>query len=86
MLTRTVDVRAEVYLADIIVLQDSGVSCVGGVMGRTMVQRTARREGQACIQSAFLDQLARTVLQPLTLQGYTEEYDEMKCNENTVSV
>ena len=55
---------AEVDLADVVVLQDSGVSGVGSVVGSTMVQGAAGGEGQAGIQSVLLDQLTRTVLQP----------------------
>lgn len=62
----TVDVRAEVNLADVVVLQDSGVSGVGSVVGSTMVQGAAGGEGQAGIQPVLLYQLTRTVLQPLT--------------------
>lgn len=64
-LPRTVNVRAEVDLADVVVLQDGGVSGVGSVVGSTMVQGAAGGEGQAGVQPVLLDQLTRTVLQPL---------------------
>lgn len=37
--------RAEVDLADVVVLQYGGVPGVGGVVGRTVVQGAARGEG-----------------------------------------
>lgn len=64
----TVDVRAEVNLADVVVLQDGGVSGVGSVVGSTMVQGAASGEGQAGAQPILLYQLARAVLQPLAGQ------------------
>ena len=57
--------RAEVDLADVVVLQDGGVSGVGSVVGSTMVQGAAGGESQAGVQPVLLDQLTRTVLQPL---------------------
>lgn len=62
----TVDVRAEVDLADVVVLQDCGVSGVGSVVGSTMVQGAAGREGQAGVQLVLLYQFTRAVLQSLT--------------------
>lgn len=67
----TVDVCSEVDLADVVVLQHGGVSGVRGVVSRTVVQRAAGGEGQACIQTILLDQLPGTVLQPLT-ETHTE--------------
>lgn len=61
----TVNVRAEVDLADVVVLQDGGVSGVGSVVGSTMVQGAAGGEGQAGVQLVLLYRLTRTVLQPL---------------------
>lgn len=63
---RTVDVCAEVDLADVVVLQDGGISGVGSVVGSAMVQGAAGGEGQAGVQPVLLYQLTRTVLQPLT--------------------
>lgn len=57
--------RAEVDLADVVVLQDGGVSGVGSVVGSTMVQGAAGGESQAGVQLVLLYQLARTVLQSL---------------------
>lgn len=57
--------RAEVNLADVVVLQDSGVSGVGSVVGSTVVQGAAGGEGQAGVQPVLLYQLTRAVLQPL---------------------
>jgi len=67
-------VRAEVDLADVIVLQDGGVSGVGGVVGCTMVQGAAGGEGQAGVQPVLLYQLTGTILQ--TLAGGAEEQNE----------
>lgn len=61
----TVDVSAEVDLADVVVLQDGGVSGVGGVVGGAVVQGTAGGEGQAGVQPVLLDQLTGTILQTL---------------------
>lgn len=58
--------RAEVDLADVIVLQDGGVSGIGSVVGGAVVEGAAGGEGQAGIQSVLLYQLPGTVLQPLT--------------------
>ncbi len=82
-LNHTVDVRAKVNLADIVVLQDSGVSGVGSVVGSTMVQGAAGGEGQACVQLVLLYQLTRTVLQPLTAGAMRDEMRRMKWNKNS---
>lgn len=65
---RTVDVSAKVDLADVVVLQDGGVSGVGSVVGSTVVQGAAGGEGQAGVQPVLLDQLTGAVLQPLAEQ------------------
>lgn len=63
---RTVDVCPEVDLADVIILQDGGVSGVGSVVGGAVVEGAAGGEGQASIQTVLLYQLTGAVLQPLT--------------------
>lgn len=77
----TIDVCAEVDLADIIVLQDSGISGIGSVVGSTMVQGAASREGQAGVQPVLLYQLTRTVLQSLT-GGEMLLISTIKCEPN----
>lgn len=67
-LWRTVDVRAEVNLADVVVLQHGGVSGVGSVVSGAVIEGAASGEGQAGVESVFLDQLTRAILQPLTEQ------------------
>lgn len=57
--------RAEVDLADVVVLQHGGVPGVGGVVGGAVVERAAGGEGQAGVQAVLLYQLARAVLQSL---------------------
>ena len=64
--TLTVNVRAKVNFADIVVLKHRGVACVWGVVSGTVVQRAARGEGQPCIQTILLYQHPRTALQTLT--------------------
>lgn len=54
--------RAEVDLADVIVLQHGGVSSVGSVVGSAVIQRAAGGESQAGIQPVLLYQLPGTVL------------------------
>lgn len=61
----TVDVRAEVDLADVVVLQDGGVSRVGGVVGCTVVEGAAGGEGQSSVQPVLLYQLTGAILQAL---------------------
>lgn len=56
---------AEVDLADVVVLQDGGVTGVGSVVGSAVVQGAAGGEGQAGVQPVLLYQLTRAVLQPL---------------------
>lgn len=55
MCSLTVDVRAEVYLADVVVLQDCGVTSIRGVVGSNMVDRAASGECQASLQTILLD-------------------------------
>ena len=54
----TIDVRSEVHLHDIVVLQHSGVTRVWCVMRRTVIQRHSGREGQSSFQSVLLNQFA----------------------------
>lgn len=60
--------RAEVDLADVVVLEDGGVSCVGSVVSGAVVQRAAGGKSQTSVQTVFLDQLSGTVLQLLTVK------------------
>lgn len=62
----TVDVRAEVNLADVVVLQHRGVSSVGSVVSGAVVEGAAGGEGQAGVESVLLDQLTGAFLQSLT--------------------
>lgn len=59
---------AKINLADVVVLQDGGVSGVGSVMGSTMVQGTAGREGEPSVEPVFLNQLPGTIFQTLAGQ------------------
>lgn len=61
--------RAEVDLADVVVLQHSGVAGVGGVVSGAVVEGAAGGEGQAGVESVLLDQLPGAFLQPLAVQG-----------------
>lgn len=60
---------AKVDLADVVVLEDSGVSSIGSVVSSTVVQGAAGGEGQAGVQPVLLYQLTRAVLQPLANQN-----------------
>lgn len=60
---------AKVYLADVVVLQDGGVSGIGSVVSSTVVQGASGGESQAGVQPVLLYQLTRTVLQPLAAEG-----------------
>lgn len=62
----TVDVRAKVNFADIVVLKHCGVAGVGSVVSSTVVERATRGEGQSSIETIFLNQLPGAVLQLLT--------------------
>lgn len=64
---RTVNVCAEVDLADVIVLEDGGISSVRSVVSGTVVQRAAGGKRQTGVQTVFLDQFPGTVLQFLTV-------------------
>ena len=75
----TVDVCAKVDLTHVVVLQDSRVACVWGVVSGTVVQRAARGEGQPCIQTILLYQHPRTALQTLTEEE--EERQKRKKSE-----
>lgn len=61
----TIDVRPKVDLADVVVAQHRGISCVGGVVSSTVVDGTACGEGQSRPQAVLLDEPPGTVLQPL---------------------
>lgn len=41
--------RPKVDFADVVVAQHRGVSCVGGVVGSTVVDGAAGGEGQTCL-------------------------------------
>ena len=72
----TVDVCAKVDLTHVVVLQDSRVACVWGVVSGTVVQRAARGEGQPCIQTILLYQHPRTALQTLTEEEERQKREE----------
>lgn len=72
----TVDVRAKVNLADVVVLQHRGVSSVGSVVSGAVVEGAAGGEGQAGVESVLLDQLAGAFLQPLTVREGGRECEE----------
>ncbi len=57
---------AEVDLHDVIVLQYSGVPCVGRVVRGAVVERHAGREGESRLESVLLDEAPRRPLQLLT--------------------
>lgn len=52
---QTVNVRAKVNLADIIVLEHCGVASVGCVVSSTVVEGAASRKSKASIQSILFD-------------------------------
>ena len=64
--TLTVNVRAKVNFADIVVLKHRGVACVGSVVCSAVVEGAACGERQASIQTILFDQLPGAVLQFLT--------------------
>lgn len=57
---------SKVDFADIVVAQHSGVSCVRGVVGGTVVDGAAGGESQACLKPVFFDELPGAVFQLLT--------------------
>lgn len=59
---RTVDVRAEVNLADVVVLQHSGVSGIGSVVSGAVVEGASSGESQAGVESVLLDQFTGAFL------------------------
>lgn len=59
---------AEVDLADVIVLEDGGISSVRSVVSGTVVQRAAGGKSQTSVQTVFLDQFPGTILQFLTVR------------------
>ena len=67
-----VDLRAEVHLHDVVVLQRGLVAAVGRVVRRHVVERAARGEAHAGLQPALLDEVARALLQRL---AHVEELD-----------
>lgn len=60
--------RAEVNLADVVILQHGGISSVGSVVSGAVVEGAAGGEGQASVESVLLDQLTGAFFQPLTGQ------------------
>lgn len=81
----TVDVRAKVDLADVVVLQDGGVSGIRSVVGSTMVQGAAGGEGQAGVQPVLFYQFTGTILQTLTSSGggggAQNEWNKLRINK-----
>lgn len=74
----TVDVRPKVNLADVVVAQHSGVSCIGGVVSSTVVDGAAGGESQACLQPVFFDEPPGAVLQPLTAGSRKQRTEEQQ--------
>lgn len=58
--------RSKVNFADVVVAERGGVSCVGGVVRRTVVDGAAGGEGQACAQPVLFDESPGAVLKLLT--------------------
>lgn len=71
----TVDVSSEVNLADVVVAQHSGVSCVWRVVGSTVVDGAASGKGQAGLEPILFDELPGAVLQLLTAENGQEQRD-----------
>lgn len=69
----TVDVSSEVNLADVVVAQHSGVSCVWRVVGSTVVDGAAGGEGQAGLEPVLVDEPPGAVLQLLTAEVRNNE-------------
>lgn len=65
----TVDVSSEVDLADVVVAQHSGVSCVWRVVGSTVVDGAASGKGQAGLEPILFDEPPGAVLQLLTAEN-----------------
>ena len=59
----TVDVRSEVDLHDVILLQDRCVAVVGRVVRRTVVERDSSWKCRSGLQAFLLDQLPRNAFQ-----------------------
>lgn len=64
----TVDVSSKINLADVIVVQHSGVSCVWRVVGSTVVDGAASGEGQAGLEPILFDEPPGAVLQLLAAE------------------
>lgn|SRR5690349_681771 len=54
--------NSEINLADILILKNSLVSCIGSVMGGAVVERASGRETNSRLHSVRLDQVAGAVL------------------------
>lgn len=70
--------RPKVNLADVVVAQHSGVSCIGGVVSSTVVDGAAGGESQACLQPVFFDEPPGAVLQPLTARSRKQHAEEQQ--------
>lgn len=64
---------SKVNLADVIVAQHGGVSGIGGVVGRAVVDGAAGGKGQAGLQPVLLDEPPGAVLQLLTAGGRQQQ-------------
>lgn len=71
----TVDVGSKVNLADVVVAQHRGVSCVWRVVGSTVVDGAAGGKGQAGLEPVLLDEPPGAVLQLLTAEKRQERGD-----------
>ena len=67
---------AKVYLTYIIILEDCWISCIGSVVGGTVIDGTASREGQSSFQPILIYHL-RDVASSFSLHmGEKEEQEQ----------
>lgn len=67
---------SKVNLADVVVAQHRGVSRVGGVVGSAVVDGAAGGKGQAGLEPVLFDEPPGAVLQLLTAESTTENWQE----------
>lgn len=77
--------RSKVNFADVVVAQHSGVSCVWGVVGSTVVDWAASWEGQTRLQPVFFDKSPGAVLQLLTARRRKQHEGRMD-DSNTETI
>lgn len=58
----TIDVNTIVYLAHIVIGEDSLITSIGSVMSSTVIEGAASGKGQTSLQTLLLDQLAVSFL------------------------